>query len=178
MRRNVPIILVTLLLVALAIFQNSQWKPQVLAAHISSPEIARGKPFPEFELEGLDGKVYQVNGEREKPLIINFWASWCGPCHEEAPDLKRMYEKYGEKIDIIAVNATKGDQLEDVKDFVTQYQFTFPVLLDRKGKVSDQFRILFVPTSFLINKKGVIKEVIHVLPAEQLEKRIQKLISE
>jgi thiol-disulfide isomerase/thioredoxin len=138
--------------------------------------IARNQPVPAFDLSGLDGKTYHVGGAREKPLIINFWASWCGPCHDEAPGFSRMYERYKNELDIYAVNVTKGDRLEEVKKFVKQYGLSFPVLLDQQGSVADRYRILFVPTSFLVNKQGVLVDVIHVLSPEELEKRIQLLV--
>jgi thiol-disulfide isomerase/thioredoxin len=177
MKRNGPVMLVALLLVALAAYQMAESGRVVQASAGRPAEIARSKAVPAFSLQGLDGKGYQVGGERDKPLIVNFWASWCGPCHEEAPDLKRMYDKYSGQIDLYGVNVTKGDSLEDVKGFVKQYGISFPVLLDRKGEAAELYRILFVPTSFLIDKHGILRDVIHVLPPEQLEKRIQLLIN-
>ncbi|MEK3909714.1 TlpA disulfide reductase family protein [Paenibacillus sp. FSL H7-0331] len=147
-----------------------------LAAARFVPAAARNQPAPEFDLQGLDGKSYHVGGARDKPLIINFWASWCGPCHEEAPDLKRMYEAYKDELDIYAVNVTKGDRLQDVQGFVKQYGLTFPVLLDSKGLTAERYRLQVVPTSFLINKEGVLVDVIHVLPAKALEAKIRLLL--
>ncbi|OXM84116.1 TlpA family protein disulfide reductase [Paenibacillus rigui] len=181
MKRNMPVMLIALLLVGLAMYQSGTIKEtsQASAAAAgmgSAVEMARNKPVPGFTLESLDGHTYQVGGQREKPLMINFWATWCGPCHEEAPDLKQVYEKYKDKFDVYAVNVTKGDRVADVKGFVKQYQLPFPVLLDKEGKAAEMYRILFVPTSFLIDKQGVLRDVIHVLPREQLEKRIQMLV--
>jgi thiol-disulfide isomerase/thioredoxin len=146
--------------------------------HAGPVQIARNKPAPAFDLQGLDGKAYHVvGGEREKPLIINFWASWCGPCHEEAPDLERMYDTYKGELDIYAVNVTKGDRIEDVRGFVKQYGLSFPVLLDQKGSTAESYRLLFVPTSFLVNKQGVLVDVIHVLPPAELESKIKLLLN-
>ncbi|MFD0678147.1 MULTISPECIES: TlpA family protein disulfide reductase [unclassified Paenibacillus] len=178
MKRNFPVLLIALILTGLAAYQMIQNGQEVRAAGgIRPPEMARNKPVPSFALQGLDGKGYQIGGEREKPLIVNFWASWCGPCHEEAPDLKRMFDKYGEQFDLYSVNVTRDDRLEDVKGFVKKYDLSFPVLLDQKGTTAELYRILFVPTSFLVDKHGILRDVIHVLPPEMLEKRIQLLIN-
>ncbi|TDF95867.1 TlpA family protein disulfide reductase [Paenibacillus piri] len=179
MKRNGPVMVIALLLVLLAAYQMMQNGQNARAAAHNSSELIRGKPAPAFTLKGLDGKTYQVGGEgeREKPLIVNFWASWCGPCHEEAPDLKRMYDKYAKQFDLYGVNVTKGDRLEDVKGFIQKYNISFPVLLDQEGKTAEKFRILFVPTSFLIDKHGNLRDVIHVLPPDMLEKKIQMLIN-
>lgn len=179
MKRNGPVMIIALLLVVLAIVQTAALRNSSQASAASAGkvvEMARNKPVPSFTLKGLDGQTYQVGGPRDKPLMINFWASWCGPCHEEAPDLKQVYERYKDKFDLYAVNVTKGDRVEDVRGFVNRYGVSFPVLLDDQGKTAEMYRILFVPTSFLIDKQGVLRDVIHVLPHDQLEKRIQMLI--
>ncbi len=73
-----------------------------------------------------------------------------------------------------AVNVTKDDSINLVQSFVQQYRYTFPVLLDSKGEAASAYRILFVPTSFLIDRQGRLLEVIHVLPKEELDKKNQK----
>ncbi|TVY08322.1 TlpA family protein disulfide reductase [Paenibacillus cremeus] len=153
-------------------------KTSVVAAAATKTELKLGQAIPPFKLKALDGAEYEVGGPRERPLMINFWASWCGPCHEEAPDLKQVYERYKGQFDLYAVNVTKGDGLKEAQSFARQYDYPFPVLLDTSGAAASAYRILFVPTSFLIDKKGNLKEVIHVLPRDELEKRIKQLIEE
>jgi thiol-disulfide isomerase/thioredoxin len=177
MSRNMQVIVIVLLLFGLTIYQMEKTPTNARPAVSVPSEAARGKPAPVLALKGLDGKSYQAGGVRDKPLVLNFWASWCGPCHQEAPDLKRVYEKYGNQFDLYGVNVTKGDSLADVKAFVGKYGLTFPILLDEQGKAAEMYRILFVPTSFLIDKQGVLLDVIHVLPPDELERRIQSLIS-
>ncbi|WP_282936706.1 TlpA disulfide reductase family protein [Paenibacillus sp. RC67] len=178
MKRNVPAVCIALCLVILAAYQMMMTKKEAEAssAAMAPQEIKYNKPVPSFTLQGLDGTTYQVGGLRNKPLMINFWASWCGPCKEEASDLRRVYEKYKDRFDLYAVNVTREDRMVDVKNFVKQHDFTFPVLLDTEGKAAEMYRLLFVPTSFLIDRQGTLREVIHVLPPDQLEQRIQSLI--
>ncbi|CAG7624924.1 Thiol-disulfide oxidoreductase ResA [Paenibacillus solanacearum] len=166
---------IAVLLVVLGLYQ-SKAGDAVAQASAARPELKQGQAVPSFSLKGMDGGEYHVGGPRDKPLIVNFWASWCGPCHEEAPDLAQLYERYKGKIDLYAVNVTKGDSLKEARSFVKQYGYHFPVLLDAQGEAAAVYRILFVPTSFLIDKHGNLKEVIHVLPRDELEQRIQSLI--
>ncbi|SFL27342.1 Thiol-disulfide isomerase or thioredoxin [Paenibacillus sp. 1_12] len=170
-------ILIVLMLVGDLLDLDIRNTRQSLAAAIARPVAASNQLAPAFDLQGLDGKSYHVGGVRDKPLIINFWASWCGPCHEEAPDLKQMYEVYKDELDIYAVNVTKGDRMQDVQGFVKQYELPFPVLLDTKGLTAEQYRLQVVPTSFLLNKEGVLVDVIHVLPAKALEAKIRLLLN-
>ncbi|MCZ8512097.1 TlpA disulfide reductase family protein [Paenibacillus filicis] len=139
-------------------------------------ELKLQQPAPSFELKAMDNRTYAVGGLREKPLILNFWASWCGPCHEEAPVLNQIYEKYKDRVDLYAVNVTKGDGMSGVNGFVKQYKPSFPVLLDQEGKTAELYRILFVPTSFLIDREGKLREVVHVLPLEQWESKLDALL--
>lgn len=137
-----------------------------------------GTSSPDFTLTGLDGKSYQVGGGREKPLLLNFWASWCDPCKEEAPALADLASKYSEKLDVYAVNVTQYDKIDKVKEFVETYNFTFPVLLDEKEEVFRKFNGAAFPTNVLIDKNGVIQElVIGALSAEELEAKIRKLLN-
>src|SRR4051794_16340982 len=105
------------MLAGIAIYQNIQAKHKET---ILPTEEAPKASFlaPSFTLTGLDGSTYTVGGAREKPLFVNFWASWCGPCEEEAPDLVNLYNKYKGQFDLYAVNVTQGDKLENVKAFV------------------------------------------------------------
>ena len=115
--------------------------------------------------------------KRDKALLINFWASWCKPCHDEAPDLVYLQQKYVNDLDIYGVNALKSDRLWSVEAFVEEHHIPFPVLLDEKNEVTDLYNVYGFPTSFLVDRNGVIREIIWgILPREQLEKKVKRLI--
>ncbi|MGG3453657.1 TlpA family protein disulfide reductase [Paenibacillus rhizolycopersici] len=136
-----------------------------------------GTAAPAFSLPGLDGKTYEVGGKRDKVLLMNFWASWCDPCKEEAPELKALAEKYKDSLDIYAVNVTLYDKLDEAKAFVKEYGYTFPVLLDEKEEAYRMFNGIAFPTNVLIDEQGVIRDVIvGVIPPEELEAKIKNLI--
>ncbi|MGG1614057.1 TlpA family protein disulfide reductase [Paenibacillus phoenicis] len=133
-----------------------------------------GTAAPTFALTGLDGKTYEVGGKRDKVLLLNFWASWCDPCKEEAPELKALSEKYKDSLDIYAVNVTLYDNLDEAKAFVKKYGYTFPVLLDEKEELYRKYNGIAFPTNVLIDEQGVIRDVIvGVISPEELEAKIK-----
>ncbi len=144
-----------------------------------TPAPKENRYAPSFKLASLDGSTsYEVGGKRDKVLIINFWAAWCGPCEVEAPDLKDIYEQHKDKLDFYAVNATKYDKLREAKDFVKEQQLVFPVLTDAKGDVGDLYKVFSYPISFIIDRNGVIRHRIEgVIEREQWEIYLQEVIN-
>lgn len=110
---------------------------------------------PSFTLLGINSKKYFTD-EVNKPLVINFWASWCGPCRSEAPELVKLYKEYHNKIQIFAVNLTSSDSESDAKAFAKEFGFSFPVLLDTYGEVANLYKISGIPTSYFVSKDGII----------------------
>ncbi|MCM3699832.1 TlpA disulfide reductase family protein [Paenibacillus macerans] len=150
---------------------------QSLTAMAAAGAPKPGTPSPSFSLTGLDGKRYDVGGKRDKPLLLNFWASWCDPCKEEAPELVKLADKYKDSLDVYGINVTFYDKLDDAKAFVKNYGYTFPVLLDEKEKVYSQFNGVAFPTNVLIDENGIIQDVIlGVISPEELEEKIKKLL--
>ncbi|MGE5703596.1 MAG: TlpA family protein disulfide reductase, partial [Clostridia bacterium] len=138
---------------------------------------AVGYAAPHFTLTGLDQKPYKVEGKRDKPVVINFWASWCGPCQEEAPDLRDVYLQYKDQIDFYAINSTSNDQLDKAKKFVEEFQLPFPVPMDEKGEVTKAYQVIAFPTTFFIDKNGmIVNQVVGMLDRAELEKQVKKLI--
>lgn len=176
MKRNLTVILFIVVLSCAAVYQNvAKGKGQPVSNQEEAPKI--NYLAPSFSLGDKGGKQYEIGGKRDKLLLINFWASWCGPCEVEAPDLKSFYEKYKGQMDLYAVNATKYDTIEDAQAFAEKFDFTFPVLFDRKGVAASLYWVEGFPTSFLIDKEGIIRDIIYgALPPKELEQRIKKLI--
>ncbi|ASA20665.1 TlpA family protein disulfide reductase [Paenibacillus donghaensis] len=132
-----------------------------------------GQLAPAFSLNGTDGTTYAVGGPRDKALIVNFWASWCDPCKQEAPDLNALSLKYKDVLEVYGVNVTSQDYQGNAERFIKKYELSFPVMFDLKGEVFDKYRGAVFPTNVLIGKDGVIKEVIlGVLSPEELESKI------
>jgi thiol-disulfide isomerase/thioredoxin len=174
MRRNWIVIGVLILLAGVAVFQtiSAQQKKAAIPAGVGPKP---GLTAPLLELPALDGKTYTVSGEREKPLLLNFWASWCIPCREESPDIKRLYDQYSDRFDVYAVNVTSQDELAEARKMVKEFDFKFPVLLDYQGISLSIYQFQAIPTSFLIDKKGKVVEIINVVEPKHLEEKILEL---
>ncbi|MFK7681916.1 TlpA disulfide reductase family protein [Bacillus sp. Wb] len=121
--------------------------------------ILEGQKVPNIQLETLDGKAFNLKDYQGKTVILNFWATWCPPCKAEMPDMQKFYEEHKNKnVEIIAVNLTSAEKnKEDIKRFTDEYGITFTVPLDKSGEISNQFNVVSIPSSYLIDDKGVIR---------------------
>jgi peroxiredoxin len=116
-----------------------------------------GASAPEFTLPTREGTELSLSQLRGKPVLLNFWATWCQPCREEMPYIQAVYEEVGEDLFILAVNIQETKP--SVEEFLQQGGFTFPVALDHQGDVARNYGIRFIPTTFLIDREGIIREV-------------------
>jgi thiol-disulfide isomerase/thioredoxin len=176
-KRNTMIVAAVLLLAVLAVYRSTAAKESVRPL---PTEVAAKPGFiaPSIQLQDTIGKTYNIGGKRDKPVMVNFWASWCGPCEVEAPDLISMHEKYKDKFDLYAINATKYDFKDSIDNFLKLYPYPFPVLMDKKGDAYDLYRIKAFPTTFLIDRNGVIVDAFAALSPKELERRIKRLIEQ
>ena len=182
MKRNLIIIAVLLFAAAAVIYNQAGDR----IAEVFSPEPSlpvetgakAGLLAPSFTLKGMDGAAYTGGGAREKALILNFWASWCGPCQEEAPELSRLAAKYADELDVYGVNVTKYDKEEKARAFAKEFKLSYPVLFDPKAEVFEKaYKGKVFPTNVLIDKNGVIREILLGAPdPETLEQKIRKLV--
>ena len=177
MRKVILLFAAAFLLAGFAFFQHNSKSDQEtsLAAANSEFKPKVGSEMINFKLPGLDEADIHTDAEKGKLIFLNFWASWCGPCELEAPDLQTLHEKYGDVMTMYGINSTKSDKERAARQFVDQYQFTFPVLFDRKGDVTKLYKVNTFPTNFLIDSNGVIRERINgVITIEEWEKLIKK----
>lgn len=137
-----------------------------------------GQPAPDFTLDTLDGNQIRLSGLKGKPVLMNFWASWCVPCREETPDLVKAYNTHhAEGLIVLGVNMTNIDTISDAKSFVAEFQMPYQVLLDNDGKVAGLYHVNGIPTSFFINRQGTITHIqIGKLTAEQIEQYLAEIL--
>ncbi|RAP77974.1 TlpA family protein disulfide reductase [Paenibacillus montanisoli] len=157
MKRSMVLIVIVLILAGAAVYQNKGKQSEALAA--SEDMLPKpGYTAPTLQLPDLNDKETAVGGKREKLLLVNFWASWCGPCEIEAPDMQALAEEYGDKLELYGINATSMDRERQAREFVVQQKLTFPILMDRDGKGTDLYKVNQFPTSLLIDSKGIVRE--------------------
>ncbi|WP_410983278.1 TlpA family protein disulfide reductase [Bacillus cereus] len=146
---------------------------------IAKNGIEVGKVAPDFELSKLDGTKVKLSDLKGKKVILNFWATWCGPCQQEMPDMEAFYKKHKDDVEILAVNYTVSEGAngeEKVKKFAEEKGISFPVLLDKDITVTTTYKVITIPTSYFVDTKGVIQDkFIGPMTQKEMEKRIAKL---
>jgi thiol-disulfide isomerase/thioredoxin len=113
---------------------------------------------PDFSLPDMDGEAHTLSEFRGKVVMLNFWATWCPPCRREMPSMQRLYEKYRDRgLEVVAVNQFEDPDL--VFEFTGRLSLepTFPILFDRESRVSEQFRVKGLPTTYLLDREGKIR---------------------
>jgi peroxiredoxin len=117
-----------------------------------------GKPAPNFKLEGLDGKSISLADLKGKVIVLDFWATWCGPCRLSLPHLDKLYQAQKEKgLQVFALDQQEGK--DEVEAFVKKTGLTVPVLLDSEGKVGNQYGVTGIPQTVVIGKDGKIARI-------------------
>lgn len=120
-----------------------------------------GTPAPQRELTTLDGKTLKLSElYGNKPVYIKFWATWCVPCRQQMPGFEKIYQEYGDKLQVIAVNTGIGDDKNSVSAFVKKEGLTMPVTID-DGALVRAFNLRVTPQHFLIDKSGRVAYVGH-----------------
>ncbi|MCP3867010.1 MAG: TlpA family protein disulfide reductase [Gammaproteobacteria bacterium] len=115
-----------------------------------------GSPMaPDFDLIDLDEQHHTLNSFQGKPVIVNFWATWCPPCREEMPSMERAWQQLEtEGIAMIGINV--GENFDQVFGFTGEYDVSFPLLLDTDGKATEQWPIRGLPTTYILNPDGKV----------------------
>ena len=124
-----------------------------------APQEAPKEGFlaPQFALNDLSGNLVRLGDFKGKVVLLNFWASWCAPCRREIPSLERLYEMRKDRgFEIVAVNSERASASQ-IASFADANRMSFPILLNPQGDVSGNYWVRAIPTSFLLDKKGVIR---------------------
>ena len=108
--------------------------------------------FTVYDADGNEGKLHDLIG---KPIVLNFWASWCGPCQMEMPDFHEKYLELGDSINFLMVNMTTGrETLKSAKNFIAKKEYTFPVFYDTKSDAAVTYGAYSLPTTYFIDAEG------------------------
>jgi peroxiredoxin len=128
--------------------------PSVSGAKVG---VTAGSIAPNFRLERTDGSPMELASLRGRPVLLNFWATWCGPCRTEMPEFQRIHERLGDRLVVLSVNQRESPG--QVEDFYKELGLTFPAVLDRRAKVAEAYRLFGLPGTYLIDARGVIQSV-------------------
>lgn len=146
-------------------------------------------PVPDFEVKDQFGATHKLSDYKGKTVMLNFWATWCGYCKKEMPDLQKAYEKYGknqEDLVILGVSEPKTDEnpnandvsQEEITEFLDSNGYSYPVLMDTTGEIFGTFGIRSFPTTYMIDKEGnLIGYIPGAVNASTLENIIQESIA-
>lgn len=145
-----------------------------------------GSPVPDFTLALLDGEGLASEGLasegdearlselKGRPVVINFWATWCAPCEQEMPLLQQYADRYEGQLALLGVDYEEDESV--VREFVTEREITFPILLDRSGIVANQYYVRNFPTTFFVDSEGVLRaQHLGMLTEELLEKYLKTI---
>jgi cytochrome c biogenesis protein CcmG, thiol:disulfide interchange protein DsbE len=130
----------------------------IIASGTRNPEDT-ARPAPELPTQVLLPPRVPVAALRGEPAAINFWASWCGPCHKEAPELARLPAELDGRARLVAVDWS--DDAGDARSFINRYHWRFPVLRDGNGTVGNRYGLSGLPTTFILDRRGRIIRELH-----------------
>jgi len=143
----------------------------------SEPTATVSNVAPDFQLQNLDGQSISLSDFKGNPVLINFWATWCGPCAFEMPYIQEIYdERSGEGLIVLAINV--GESASQVEQFMQSRNLSIPVLLDTERVVSRKYGIRAFPTTFFVDKDGIMQvKVIGAFPDKTaIESRLSEIM--
>ncbi|WP_407271478.1 TlpA family protein disulfide reductase [Radiobacillus sp. PE A8.2] len=132
-----------------------------ITAPNSNDVLDKGTRAPDFTLSTIDGESVSLSDYRGKVVFLNFWATWCGPCKMEMPEMEEFHQENDGNVEILAVNATQSEiqGVEEVSNFLQAANVTFTNVLDPEATVIKAFNVVGLPTTYIIDKDGVIQEI-------------------
>ena len=136
---------------------------------------------PDFTVTDIDGNLVNLYDFLGKPIIVNFWVSWCGPCRSEMPDLQKAFETYGEDIHFLMIDLTDGSRetMDIAKDYIAQSGYTFPIYFDTTLIASSVYGAYSIPSTYFIGAEGQpIAYYAGAMSSAILQQGIDMLLSE
>lgn len=157
--------------------QTAETVPETTAEVAETTEAER----PEMIVYDIDGNAHKLSDFEGKPVILNFWATWCGYCKMEMPDFEDAYRTYGDEIHFLMVNATDsvGETVEKASGYIMEQGFTFPVYYDTAQTAGQYFNLSSFPVTYLLDAEGeIVAWQKGMLTADILQTGIDMLLAE
>ena len=151
-----------------------------LPGETASATEERGSEAPDFTVYDREGNPHKLSDFRGTPVLLNFWASWCGPCQMEMPDFQKYFESHGDKVSFVIVNLTDGQQetVESASAFIAENGYSFPVYYDTDLDATYSYNTSGLPVTYFLDAEGnFVAWKQGMLTAESLQTGIDMLLS-
>lgn len=181
MKRNFPVWLGIIIVLSAGYFifnilsepSNTQQPANQQSKDSNKSEL---QSAPDFTLTDLDGNNVSLTDFKGKNIYLNFWASWCGPCKLEMPDIEKIHQEYKDK-DLVVLAVNLGENKNKVTSFINANKFSFTVLVDPQGKTARSYQVSSIPVSVFINKEGlIVSKRAGLMTYSQMEAYVNDLI--
>ena len=137
----------------------------------------RVRPAPEFELRLFEGGTFRLADQRGKLVVVNFWASWCPPCREEAPALEQVWQEYRAR-GVVVVGANVWEERQPAVEFVKEFDLTYPNGVDPSGSLAVEYGVTGLPETFFIDEEGrLVRRWIGPIDEAQLRQVLDDLLA-
>ncbi len=139
---------------------------------------AIGDRAVDFTIKTFDGGAFTLSDHAGSPVLINFWASWCGPCRVEGPMLQKLYEKYGPR-GLVFVGVAIQDSEKGSREYLEEFGWTFPAGPDAGGRIMDAYNVRGIPKTVITKRDGTVGYIQSgVMPEEYLSGKIEEILAE